>query len=467
MIRPQDVADILIMSFLIYQMYRWFKNSKALQVLIGLGFLGVLYVVTKNFGLFMTSWILQELETVFFVLIVVIFQAEIRQALYRFSLLRNLFGRQAAPQTLDLSELSRAVFSLAAVRTGALIVLQRREQLDEYLLHGVPLDSLISSQLLESVFNVASPLHDGALIIRDGRAQVASCHLPLSTNTDLPQSWGTRHRAGIGLTERADAAVIIVSEERGDVSLALNGSLDRMSTPEQLHERLQELLEPLKPTPTQISVKEWLCGNLWPKLTTVLLVTMVWLIVTAKQGGILTVTAPVRFHGLPDSVALIRNTPEEVEVQLKVFSLLAPSPKQLDLVADLDLSKVKQGNNTVAIRPEDFKVPLGMLVTSVTPSTARVAVERKVRRTLKVQVKTSGVLAGRGRLRGIVTDPATVLVEGPEQAVLQLDGIRTETVDLTEISRNSVLEKRLVPPDPPVRLLREEPVRVRVLVTGR
>jgi YbbR domain-containing protein len=194
---------------------------------------------------------------------------------------------------------------------------------------------------------------------------------------------------------------------------------------------------------------------------------MVWLIVTAKQGGILTVTAPVRFHGLPDSVALIRNTPEEVEVQLKVFSLLAPSPKQLDLVADLDLSKVKQGNNTVAIRPEDFKVPLGMLVTSVTPSTARVAVERKVRRTLKVQVKTSGVLAGRGRLRGIVTDPATVLVEGPEQAVLQLDGIRTETVDLTEISRNSVLEKRLVPPDPPVRLLREEPVRVRVLVTGR
>ncbi|HTP67257.1 MAG TPA: diadenylate cyclase CdaA, partial [Geobacteraceae bacterium] len=214
-IRPQDIADIIIMSFLVYQLYRWFKNTKAMQVVIGLGFLGILYVITKNLGLFMTSWILQELGTVLFVLIIVIFQTEIRQALYKFSLLRNLFGRQENGTQLDLLELASMVFSLAAERTGAIIVLQRKEPLDEYLLHGVPIDGLFSAQLVTSIFRENTPLHDGAVVIRDGRIVQASCHLPLSTNPDFPQYYGTRHRAGIGLSERSDAVVVIVSEERG------------------------------------------------------------------------------------------------------------------------------------------------------------------------------------------------------------------------------------------------------------
>src|SRR5512138_1587682 len=125
------------MSFLVYQLYSWFRNTKAMQVVIGLGFLGVLYVVTKNLGLFMTSWILQELGTVLFVLLIVIFQSEIRQALYRFSLLRNLFDRQENSSQLDLMDIANTVFALAAGRTGAIIVFQRREPLEEYLLHGV------------------------------------------------------------------------------------------------------------------------------------------------------------------------------------------------------------------------------------------------------------------------------------------------------------------------------------------
>ena len=156
--RPQDIVDILIMSFLVYQLYSWFKNTRALQVVIGLGFLGVLYVVTKNLGLFMTSWILQELGTVLFILLIVIFQAEIRQALYRFSLLRNLFGRQGNGLQLDLMEVSSTIFAMAKEKTGALIVFQRKEALDDYLLHGIHLDSLYSSQLLISIFEAATGL---------------------------------------------------------------------------------------------------------------------------------------------------------------------------------------------------------------------------------------------------------------------------------------------------------------------
>jgi diadenylate cyclase len=461
-IRPQDIADILIMSFLVYQLYSWFKNTKAMQVVIGLGSLGVLYVITKNLGLFMTSWILQELGTVLLVLLIVIFQTEIRQALYRFSLLRNLFGRQGSGPQLDLMDLANAVFALAAERTGAIIVFQRQEPLDEYLLHGVPLDSLVSAQLIGSIFRNGTPLHDGAVVIREGRVVQASCHLPLSGNTDLPRHYGTRHRAGLGITERSDAAVVIISEERGEVTLAQEGVLTRVDTPEQLSEKLHLLLAPPAPEDTKISVQRRFFSNLWPKLTTLLLVSACWLIVTAKQGGIVTVTAPIKFRNLPEDLALVKTSPEEVEVQLKAFSGLVPSPKQLDVVADVSLAKVREGANQLAIKSDDFQLPLGVMVTGINPSVVKVTIEKKVRKTLRVKVKTVGKLTGGQSFRKIRVEPQAVLAEGPERVMAQLEAVETEEVNLASLARGREVEKRLLAPAPQVKLLRDEPVTVRL-----
>jgi len=127
--RIQDVADILIMTILVYQLYFWFRKTRALQVVIGLGSLVLLYIITKNLGLFMTNWVLQELGTVIFIVIVVVFQGEIRQALYRFSMLRNFFERNDEPVTLDIDGIAATVFALAARRTGAIIVLSARRSL--------------------------------------------------------------------------------------------------------------------------------------------------------------------------------------------------------------------------------------------------------------------------------------------------------------------------------------------------
>lgn len=378
--RPQDIADILIMTFLVYQLYCWFKNTRALQVVLGLLFLGVIYVVTKNLGLFMTSWILQELGTVLLVLLIVVFQAEIRQALYRLSLLRKLFDRQETVQRIDLLELSTAVFGLAAQRIGALIVFQREELLDEYILHGVPLDSLVSGQLVTSIFIPTSPLHDGAALVRDGRLALASCHLPLSVSADVPQYFGTRHRAGLGLSERSDAATVIVSEERGEVSLALAGELEKVASPAELHERLSSLLLPLSHEAQGVGMKTRLLRNFWPKLGVLILVLVSWLLITFRQGEILTVTAPIKFHNLPDSLVLTRSTPEEVDLQLKAFSNLVGSPRDLNVVVDLDLSKLKEGGNSVAIRKDDIKLPPGVVVDSIERTQVRVTAERKVRK---------------------------------------------------------------------------------------
>lgn len=458
--RPQDIADILIMSFLIYQLYSWFKNTKALQVVMGLVFLVLLYVVTKNLGLFMTSWVLQELRTVLLVLLIVIFQTEIRQALYRFSLLRNLFGRQVNGSQVDLMDLASTCFALAAEKTGAIIVFQRKELLDEYLLHGVPLDSLVSAQLIGTIFNSGSPLHDGAVVIRENRVTQASCHLPLSVNAELPRYFGTRHRAGLGLTERSDAAVVIVSEERGEVSLAQAGKLRKMATPELLSEELHALLSHLAPEDTKTSVQRRFFNNLWPKLITLLLVTACWLIITAKQGEIITVTAPLKFRNLPDGLVLVKTSPDEVDAQLKALSGLVPSPKHLDIEADINLSKVREGVNQLAIKSTDFQIPLGMIVTEINPSVVKVTLERKVRKTLPVKVKISGRLPARLNSRKLKVDPPEVEAEGPQHVMEKLDSVETEEVNLSGFQRGAVVEKRLLAPAPQVKLLREAPVKV-------
>jgi diadenylate cyclase len=465
-IRPQDIADIIIMSFLVYQLYSWFRNSKALQIGIGIGFLGILYVVTKNLGLFMTSWILQELGTVLFVLIIVIFQAEIRQALYRISLLRNLFGRQEGKQSLDLSDLTGSIFSLAAARTGALLVFQRREPLGEYLLHGTPLDSIVSGQLISTIFWNGTPLHDGALVITDNRITQASCHLPLSIRTDLPRHYGTRHRAGLGLTERSDAVVVIVSEERGEVSLAVSGVLERIATREELNARLNALLIPVMPEVVKVSWRQRLLRNMVPKIVTVVAVFASWLIITARQGEILTVTAPLKFHNLPEKLALIKSSPDEVEVQVKAYSRLFDPSKQADIIADINLARIREGVNSLAITSDDLHLPLGVVVAGISPSVVKVTAEKKARKMLRVQVKTVGRLPGRLRVKSILPVPEEIAVEGPVHLLEQLESVQTEVVNLAEAYQNPEMPVRVLQPAPQAAIMPPAEVRIR-LVTSR
>lgn len=467
LIRWQDIADIIIMSFLAYQLYSWFRHTRAMQVLIGMVFLVGVYFVTRNLGLFMTSWILQELGTVLFVLIIVIFQAEIRQALYRFSLLRNFFGRQDGGGQIDFADLSGTVFRLAKARTGAIIVFQRQESPDDYLLHGVRLDSVPNGQLIESLFQDGTPLHDGAIIVKEGRIALASCHLPLSSKTELPRHFGTRHRAGIGLSERCDAVVVIVSEERGEVGLAIAGDFEQIGSAENLAERLQRLLYPQRQEKVHITVRQRLFRNLGPKLVTTLVVLISWLIITTKQGGIFTVTVPVKFHNLPADAVLLKSTPEDAEVQLKVFSSLIPSPNQLDVVADLDLSGVRSGSNTLAISDENLNLPLGVVVTSINPSMVKVTIGRKIQKPLKIRPVLKGSLPGRQRIKLVRVEPSEVLVEGPEHVLSGIETIKTEVVNLDEVHQGTVAEARLISPSPQLRILHDDPVRVHIVTTGR
>jgi uncharacterized protein (TIGR00159 family) len=462
-IRWQDIADIIIMSFLVYHLYGWFRHTKALQVVIGLGSLGVVYLVTKNFGFFMTSWILQELGTALFVLIIVIFQSEIRQALYRISPLRRLFGRQDPVLSVNLGGLVEAVSSLAASRTGAIIVFQRSEPIDEYLSNGVPVESSISGELIGCIFKDGSPLHDGALIIRNGRIVQASCHLPLSTNSAIPQQFGTRHRAALGLSERSDAAVVVVSEERGEVSLALSGELERMETAQQLSARLSTLLSSPAPEAAHLSLVRRVSRNFWPKLGTVALVSICWLVITARQGEIATIAAPVQFRGLPDSLLLGKSSLDSVELQLKTISSLIPLPKEGDVAAEIDLSRMREGNNQVLFRKEDFKLPSGVVITQIKPAAMRVTIEKRVRKLVRVEPRFTGTPPENLHLKKYKVSPSLVMVEGPSSIVSQLELLRTEEISISMPAGTRTVEKVLAVPAQ-IRTISGDKVKVRVVI---
>jgi len=465
--RIQDFADILIMTILVYQLYIWFRKTRALQVVLGLGSLALLYVITKNLGLFMTSWILQELGTVIFVLIIVVFQGEIRQALYRFSLLRNFFDRNDQPAAFDIPAVVSTVIALAGQRTGALIVFERQEKLDDHLLHGVPLDSLVSSQLLFSLFEASSPLHDGAVVIKDGRITEASTHLPLSTSAELPQHFGTRHRAAVGLTERSDALVLVVSEERGTVSVATGGDLFEIKSPQELETILVSSLEAKSAAVRKITFRERAFSNLMPKFVTLTIVLICWFMINARQGGIQTVMAQVKFHGLPENLVLKDGLPAELEVQLKSLSAIFSTSSKTDVAADLDLSALHEGVNSISVDYKAFQLPLGVSVVKVTPAVIKVVAEKRVYREVPVALNKAGRLPKNLRLRSVSIEPAVVSVLGSESDVIRVRQVLTEPFDLSAVKKSQAVELMLQLPSNQIQFKDSESVKVKIAVSGR
>lgn len=460
-IRLQDVADILIMTFLLYQLYTWFRGTRAIQVLLGLGIVTLIYFATRFLGLYMTSWVLQELGTVLIILIIVVFQSEIRQALYRFSLLRHWLDSPQNDQHSHFQEIAETLFAMASSYTGALLVFQRGEPLDDLVSNGVTLDCDISPQILESIFFDGAPLHDGAALIKDGRIALASCHLPLSVNPDIPQNLGTRHRAALGLSERCDAIIVVISEERGEVSLVTAGKLQVMNSASELIALLDELLQSDKPVPV-ISVRQRLFSNLLPKVAILLSVCVFWALITTRQGQITTVTAPVILHGIPDGLILLKTTPEEVNVQLKSLSSLSPPPSKLDLAADLDASGAKEGLTTIWVRNSDFNLPSGLTISSISPSSISISTEKKLRKFVPVKASLKGKLPVRLSSMQVVCDPAAVEIEGPASKIAQIESIYTDDIDASQLRKGKDYQKSIRPPQKQISLLRETPITIRL-----
>jgi diadenylate cyclase len=255
-IQFKDIIDILVVAFLIYRILLLLQGTKALQMLAGLTVIILLYFFSEIFELLTLNWILHTFMSSLLILIIIVFQDDIKKALAKIGTVP--IARIQTEYSFGIEEVVKAVTKLAEKKVGALIVFEREISLKDYLEGAVLLDAKVSEELLISIFNTKSPLHDGAVVISGGKIVAAGVVLPLSTNPDIAKDLGTRHRAGIGITEVSDAVAVIVSEERGEISLAVGGKISRDITPATLRKMLSQLLgfETLQPWWKRLRVKE-------------------------------------------------------------------------------------------------------------------------------------------------------------------------------------------------------------------
>src|SRR5262245_38018530 len=263
--RIRDAIDILLVAVVLYRVFVMFKETRAVQLLLGLAGLMVASFLARRFELYGTSWLLENFWSFWVLALIVLFQPELRRALAQIGQSRFFQGvalaaREERGHVLD--DVVKAADALAAKRIGALMVLERGISLRNYSELGVPLDAMVSADLLVSLFLPYSPLHDGAVFVRGNRVAAAGCFLPLSRNTQLGRNMGTRHRAALGLAEETDAVVLVVSEETGRISLAVGGHMETPADLEALSRRIVELFS-LAEASTEPSVNRWVPARGW------------------------------------------------------------------------------------------------------------------------------------------------------------------------------------------------------------
>ncbi len=250
-VRWADVVEIVIISFLIYNILVWVKNTRAWSLLKGILVIAVFVFVAEYFEMNTILWIVNNMFGVAVTAVIVILQPELRKAveeLGRKNIIASIFPFEVSKglgegrfSDKTINEIAKACVEMGKVKTGALIVIEQNQSLSEYERTGIDVDGIVTSQLLINIFEHNTPLHDGAVIIRGNRITSATCYLPLSDNMQLSKELGTRHRAGVGISEATDSLTVIVSEETGKISVACDGKIERNLSGDTLKERLKAI----------------------------------------------------------------------------------------------------------------------------------------------------------------------------------------------------------------------------------
>lgn len=241
-LRWQDLIDIAIVSFVIYKIFILVKGTRAARMLIGVGLLLTFSLFSRFFELYTLDWLIQSFWSQIILVLIILFQPEIRKALAQMGEAPILQRFSSAEEMKTIEEIVKATQSLANKKIGALIVFERDVSLSDYVEIGVPLDAKVTKELLISIFHPSSPIHDGAVIIKSNKVLAAGCFLPIKLGAELSKTYGTRHRAALGISEETDAVAVVVSEETGSISVAERGNLESNLDLEKLRNKLTALL---------------------------------------------------------------------------------------------------------------------------------------------------------------------------------------------------------------------------------
>jgi diadenylate cyclase len=371
-IRLADVADMLIVSVCVFIMLRWIQTTASRGAALATGILAAVYVVAVEFDLHLTTLLFQFGLTIAAVVFVVIFQEDIRRAVERVLLTSRWRGRKAGANAhTHVETLLDTAFDLAQNRRGALIVMSGDEPLDVHLDGGTELLGRISQPLLDSLFDPHSAGHDGAVIIHDGFVTRFGVHLPLSENREKSDGLGTRHRSALGLSECSDALIMVVSEERGQVSIAQHGKLRRHVSRDDLADSLNKHLVAVE-TIDRPSFWSQAAGHPRTKLLSVMIAVAAWLLVASDRDQVQRVfVVPIEYRNVPTTVILPDSVRTEARVTFsgteRTFQFIAPSA----LKVSVDLSESATGKDEFTLTDSSVRHPSTLTVYRIEPRSIR------------------------------------------------------------------------------------------------
>ena len=366
-LRWQSVVDFVVLAVAIAWLLRWSLETRALRLTLSVLVLRLAALFTEQLGLLITGWVLDAATVVALLVLVVAFPPELRRAVMRL----DLPGRAAHERQLPvLAAVSAAAFALARERCGALIVNVQDDSVTELVTGGVAIAARISPELLQALFQKNSPLHDGAVIVDGDQMTQAGAILPL-TQRRAPDHFGTRHRAGLGLSERSDASVIVVSEERGEVTLMREGRADVMRTADELVSALATEKPADSKKPSQARTGLRLTGGV--VAAALALAAVVWSVTFLLPGKSVRVqTVPIEFTNVPSGLVIDAQSVESVQVWLRATDFIFGTVNLADLVARCDLSHAHPGANLIRLDASILEVPPSIRVESLSPHQLRV-----------------------------------------------------------------------------------------------
>lgn len=378
-VRWTDIIDVVLVTAVVYTGLVWIRKTQAALVATGILILAGVYLAARAFELQLMAWIFQGFFAILVVIIVVIFQEELRQVFERLAVwgLRRR-GSQLATAADPTDVLITCLTDLARDRIGALVVIPGSQPLSRHVQGGIELDGVLTIPLLKSIFDPHSAGHDGAVLIEDGKVARFAMHLPLSKNFVQLSGVGTRHAAALGLAELTDAFCIAVSEERGQISVAHDGRLKQLSNPQELGAELGRFRKAGKTDGWRATAVQLLRENWREKAASIVLVSGLWFVlVPGARPKLLTLEVPVDIANVPPSYTLEEVTPPRIEVVLsgpaRAFYLFDTTR----IVATVDATPAQLGRRTFALTSQNIERPSDLTVELIQPTKVKISLRKK------------------------------------------------------------------------------------------
>ena len=434
-LRWQDIIDICISSFILFRLYALFRGTAAFRVMLGVAFLWLFQGLSLKLGLIVLSYAIQGITAAAAIIIVVIFRNEIRTVFQTKNVRAIFWGAPLKNQTTSIEAVSEAVFELSEKKIGALLVYSGKDDLEEQVQNGIQWGGMISREMVKSIFWHGNPVHDGAAIVDGDRISRVGCILPLSLRDDLPVYFGTRHRAAVGLSEKSDALVVLVSEETGRVMTAKAGTFYYPKTRGELKTTLEDHMGRRGAFNTKAGKNDRL-EMIAAACLSFLLVSVAWFGFTRSSDTLVSFDVPIQYTGRAQGVDIVDASDDVVKVQLIGAGTLIKSVRSDKLSVIVDLSNLPVGANTLRITPDAVSSPPGVDVYRITPSEIEVTLDRYAVKELPVQVDWKGKLSADLLLAEASEQPSSVQVTGRSLLLKELSTLYTVPISLDDIEKS-------------------------------